>query len=84
VTPANGYFDDPADAQTVIDARGALIGVERRRFAVTAQDVIWPDPAAGIPTARLIDDEQRADGAYLIARFELDLDAETTSLELFG
>lgn len=84
VTPATSYFDRAADAQAIIDARGALIGVERRRFAVTAQDLVWPDPAAGIPTARLIDDEQRADGAFLVARVELDLDAETSSFELFG
>ncbi len=84
VTPANGYCDSAADADTIIQARGALIGVERRRFAVTVQGLVWPDPASGIPTARLIDTEQRADGAFLVARVELDLDAETTSLELFG
>ncbi len=84
VTTALGYFDSAADADTIIDARGALIGAERRRFAVMAQDLVWPDPATGIPTARLIDDEQRADGAFLVARVELDLDAETSSFELFG
>lgn len=84
VTPATGYFDSAANADTVIQARGALIGVERRRFAVTVQDLVWPDPASGIPTARLIDGEQRADGDFLVARVELDLDAETTSFELFG
>jgi hypothetical protein len=84
VTPAMGYCDNAADAESVIKARGALIGVERRRFAVTVQDLVWPDPASGIPTARLIDGEQRVDGAFLMARVELDLEAETSSFELFG
>ncbi len=84
VTPATGFCDSVADAQTLIDARGALIGVERRRFAVTAQDLVWPDPALVMPGARLIDAEQRVDADFLVARVELDLDAGTTSLELFG
>lgn len=84
VTPAAGYCDSAIDADTVIKARGALIGVERRRFAVTVQDLAWPDPTTGIPTALLVDLEQRANGAFLMARVELDLEAETSSFELFG
>jgi hypothetical protein len=84
VTTADGYFDSRADAETVIVARGALIGIERRRFAVTVHELLWLDPADGMPTVRLIDPEQGVDGLFLIARLELDLDAETTSLELFG
>lgn len=84
VTPADGYFDAQADAQTVINARGQLIGVERRRFSVGIDDVVWPDLAAGIPQVRLIDPEQRAAGGFLVARIEVDLDAETTAHELFG
>ncbi len=84
VTPADGYFDDVADAQTVIDARGDLIGVERRRFTVVAHEVIWLDPTEGLPTVRLIDAEQGTDANFIVARIEVDLDAETTTLELFG
>jgi hypothetical protein len=82
--PAEGFFDALADAQTVIDARGALIGVERRRFAVTVADLLWIDPAAGLPTMRLVDSEQAVDAPMLVARLSLDLAAETTDLELFG
>ena len=84
VTPADGYFDTAADAQAVINARGALIGVERRRFTVGISDLLWSDVAAGIPQVRLVDGEQRAAGRFLVARIEIDLDAETTSYELFG
>ncbi len=84
ITPSEGFFDAIADAQTMIDARGALIGVERRRFTAVANETIWPDLAAGIPQVLLIDAEQAANGVFLGARLELDLDAETTSYELFG
>ena len=82
--PATGYFDKMADAQAMIDARAALIGVERRRFKAVAIDMIWPDAAGLVQQVRLIDGEQGADGAFLTARFELDLEAETTTYELFG
>lgn len=82
--PADGYFDDPAAAQAVMDARGALIGTERRRFTVLVQDVLWIDPSLALPTVTLIDPEQATNGLFMISRIELDLDSETTSLELFG
>lgn len=84
VTPAPGFFDSIADAQTAANARGTLIGAERRRFAVDVQELIWPDVESGVPTIRLVDGEQGADLPCLTARIEIDLDAETTSLELFG
>lgn len=83
-TPAVGYFDSVADAQTVINARGALIGTERRRFTATAMDEVWPDLSAGTPQAQLVDAEQSANLACLTARLELNLDDGTTTYELFG
>lgn len=82
--PDEGYFDSVGDAQTVIDARATLIGVERRRFAVTVQEVVWPDLSAGIPQARLVDTEQAVDGTFLVSRIEIDLENEATTYELFG
>jgi hypothetical protein len=83
--PARGYFDTYADADTALGQRAALIGVERRRFAVTAHDLVLINPAAAeIPAAQLVDAEQAIDAAALIARVEVNLDAGTTSLELFG
>jgi hypothetical protein len=83
-SPAPGWFDLAAHAQAMIDARGGLLGVERRRFAAVVQDELWLDPAAGVPTARLIDGPTAVDAGLIVARLELDLEAETTSLELFG
>lgn len=84
VSPAPGFFDALADAQAIINARGSLIGTERRRFAVSAADVIWPSVSTGIPQVQLIDGEQAVSATFLTARIEIDLEAEATNLELFG
>lgn len=82
--PSEGFFDSIADAQAAIDQRGALIGVQRRRFLVKVSGLVWLDPSTGIETARLIDEELAVDADFLIGRVEIDLETETTSLELFG
>ena len=84
LSPSMGLFDSAADAQTVVNARGTLIGTERRRFAVLVQEVIWPEISVAIPTMTLIDGEQSVNDSFLAARIELDLEPETTNLELFG
>lgn len=84
VTPSDGYFDSITDASAVITTRGALIGVERRRFTVDVAGLEWPTLANGLPQVTLVDTEQRAQGGFLVARIELDLEAETTSFETFG
>jgi len=81
--PAEGFFDSAADAQAVINARGALIGVDRRRFAAAMMGAHWPDVAV-LPADRLIDAELRIDATLACARIELDLEAERTSHETWG
>lgn len=83
-SPREGFFDTVADAQAAIDAEGALLGTERRVFAVEADGIVTLDPSTGTPTVRLVDAEQRVDGLFLVSRIEIDLEAERTSLELFG
>ena len=82
--PARGYFDSLADAQAMADARGALIGVERRRFAVVVEEVLPIDPAIGVPQVRLVDTEQVVNSTFLASRIEVDLEQDRTSYELFG
>ena len=84
LAPQEGLFDDIADAQTAADQQGALLGVERRRFTVTVAELLWLDPSMAIPTVRLVDSALGIDRLCMVSRFELDLDSETTSLELFG
>lgn len=79
-----GFFDDPDDAQAATDQRGALVGVERRRFATAAQALLWIDPTLGLPTYQLIDADQLVDAPCIPARLELDLERDETNLELFG
>ena len=82
--PAEGMFDSPAHAQAALAQRAALFGVERGRFAATAQDLLWPDPAAGIPLVLLVDPDQAVNGKTVPARIELTLQDEATSDEAFG
>jgi len=84
VDPAEGFFDSPADAQRALEMRSALIGAERRRFAVKIADLIWLDPTGGIPVVTLIDSEQGVSGDFIVARYQVDLETEITTLELFG
>jgi hypothetical protein len=79
----NGYFDVLADADAVLAARGALLGTERRRFAVEVDGIIWFD-ALTYPGIRLIDADMSVDLNCLVARWEVDLDTETTRFELLG
>jgi hypothetical protein len=79
-----GYCDSVADAQTLINGQGALIGVERRRFVVRIDGLVWIDPSAGVPCATLHDDEAVASVVCLITRYRIELNDETTLLELLG
>lgn len=83
-SPSPGFFDSIVDAQTVVNQRAALIGTERRRFVVGVDEPVWPDVAAGLLQVRLVDGEQGANLAALVARIEVDLETESTALEVFG
>jgi hypothetical protein len=80
-----GYCDAIADAQTLVTAQGALIGVERRRFVVKLDGLHWLDPTSGIPSVTIVDAEQGGlNGVFMVTRCAVDLDDESTLLELFG
>lgn len=81
VEPAEGFCDLIADALTAVAQRGALIGVERRRFAVDVAEVLWLTPGQAV---ELIDTEQSVSDTFIVMRWEADLENETTRLELFG
>lgn len=83
--PATGYFDVVVDAQTVLAARAALQGVERNRYAVMVDGIIWYDPI-GYAGVRLIDAEAQppVDVLCLVARWLVDCEAERTTFELLG
>lgn len=82
--PSAGYFDAIADAQAIANARGALLGVDRRRFAVTVDDLVWIDPTTGLPTFRLVDTENAVAAPMLVSQIAVNLEDETTALEMFG
>lgn len=82
--PAEGFFDSATDAASCLTQRRALIGTERRRFSVQVAELVWIDPETSLPTVQLVDGEQVINAACLIARVQLDLENETTVMELFG
>lgn len=82
--PGDGYFDSVDDAATVVAARAALIGIERRRFTVVTTGSQWPALSTSMPQVFLTDAEQSVSNTFLAARLEIDLEAETTTFELFG
>lgn len=86
--PAEGFFDVRADAEAAGAQRRALIGVVRRRFTATVDDMLFIDGAGSfggiVPTHRLIDSEQGVDAPMMVSRIEVDLEGEQTSLEYFG
>ncbi|MFS0737558.1 hypothetical protein ABC347_10955 [Sphingomonas sp. 1P06PA] len=82
--PAEGFFDATSDAATAVAQRGVLIGTERRRFNVAVADLLWVDPATGIPTVTLVDAENAVNGAHLVTRLALNLETGVTELDLFG
>ena len=84
VTPSDGFFDSITDAQTMANARGALIGTEARRFGVKVGDLVWPVVSTSVPSFVLVDPEQAVNATLIATRIEVDLDTETTTFELFG
>lgn len=82
--PIEGMCDAVADAQALVNARGALVGVERGRFGVVVAEALLLDPAAGLPQIRLVDAELAVDAATMALRLAVDLNAETTTFEVMG
>lgn len=78
-----GFFDVEADGETVLAARAALIGVEGVRYSVIVNALIWFDLAA-YAGVRLIDPQDGIDVLCLVARVEVNCEAEQTVFELFG
>lgn len=83
-SPRPGFFDSAADAATVNAAAFALIGTERRRFAVRVADVLELDVSLVTPAVTLVDASLVANGNFLIARIEIDDELGQTAMELFG
>jgi hypothetical protein len=84
--PDPGYFESATDALSALAAKAALIGVSPplRRFTVEIGDQVDIDPVAGLPTIQLKAPELGIDRAALLCRYELDLENETTTMEVLG
>ncbi|MCP3732006.1 hypothetical protein M9978_16395 [Sphingomonas sp. MG17] len=83
-TPSPAYFDSAANAVTALVARGALIGVERRRFKVVVDQLVIPHPELGMPTVTLRDTEQAVDAPAIVCRVECQPETEQTIYEVMA
>lgn len=81
-SPTPGYFESASDATTLLALKAALIGAFRRRFAVRINSILELDPLTEIPTYNLVDSEHNVSGDGLVTRIEVDLQEQTTNVEL--
>lgn len=85
--PILTFFDSPADAQTVADARQSLLKGERRRFRVAAKDLtqtINLDLVIGIPIATYVDTERDVSRPALLSEITFDIGKDTTLMTVWG
>jgi hypothetical protein len=85
--PVETYFDSAANAQTIADARQALLSPERRRFRAEVagvSDVLALNLVGAAPLARYVDTERNADLPALVSEVLIDLEQETATLTLWG
>ena len=82
--PQAGYFQNAADASAALEAQAALIGTFRRRFSARLAEPVWIDPLTEVPTWHLTDSETDMDDDVIVTRIEIDLEEETTLVEVIG
>lgn len=88
--PRVSWLDSVSNAGVVNAAAFALVGTERRRFAVPVDGLVGVgagktlDPSSTTPAVEFVDAELAADLDALVVRVELDLGAERTNLEILG
>lgn len=85
--PLPTYFDDTADAEAMADERLDLLKVQRSLLLAQIDQVDTAagiDPSAGIPTVRVIDDEQDRNGLALAVGFTINMNTERSTLTNWG
>ncbi len=86
--PLETFFDDPADAQAIADARQDLLGAERRRFGVTVkglEEALGLSLASGtVPQANYVDPARGVDRDVLVAEIAFDFASQKASLVVWG
>lgn len=85
--PLPTYFDSTADAQAMADERLNLLKVQRSLLIAQIdgnETAAAIDPATGLPTVRVIDDEQDRNGLALVVGFAIDMENERSTLTNWG
>lgn len=85
--PLETFFDDPADAQVMVNERLALLEVKR---SLVVASIDGTDLAAALnrsgtlPTVRVVDDEQGRNSQALIVGVTIDYNTGRSTLETWG
>lgn len=85
--PLETFFDDPADAQAMVNERLALLEVKRSLVPVSIDGTDLAaaiDRSLSLPTVRVIDDEQGRNSTALIVGIVLDYNTGRSTLETWG
>lgn len=86
--PLETFFDDPADAEAMAEARQELLGTERRKFGVTVKGLeeALDLPMAGpeVPQARYVDALRGVDRDVLVAEIGFDFAAQRAMIVVWG
>lgn len=86
--PVESFFDDPAHAQLMAEARQTLFGTERRRFNATArglEQALALDAAGpALPEASYVDEQRAIDRAVVVAEIGFDFAKQQASFVVWG
>lgn len=85
--PVVTYFDSATDAQTVADARQAIMSVERRRFRVgvsSVEEALSLSYLGALPKGQYVDTERNADLPVLISEISVDLSRLNAAFTVWG
>ncbi len=85
--PIETFFDEMSDAEAMAEERMSLLSVQRSLLTVQidrANVGAEVDAAHGLPTVRVIDDEQNRNSLALIVGVGVDMNTGRTTLEVWG
>jgi hypothetical protein len=85
--PIATFFDSVTDAQAMADERLVLLKAQRSLVSVSIDQVETAaglDISLGLPTARVIDDEQERNNLALVVGFTIDMNTERSALPTWG
>lgn len=85
--PLETFFDEVADAQTIVTARQTLMSVERRKLNVVVvglDEIMAVDYIGAVPVADYTDTDRGMSGNGLVGEIIIDFNKQQASLPVWG